>query len=77
MSTYHENSNLFLELVDMGWILIGHELQLKSEVFKFNLFDAQVPLHILQLALQVLNLWGIGWLVIKTNVYIKDELILC
>lgn len=56
-NTYRKNINLFLELGDMVWILTGQELQLKSEMLKFNLFDTQVPLHDLQLALQALDLW--------------------
>lgn len=55
-STYREHVNLSLELSDMVRILIGQVLQLNSEMLQFNLFEAQVPLHALQLTLEALDL---------------------
>lgn len=66
INTYRENIYLFLELSDMIRILIGEELQLKCEMFKFNLLDTQVILHCLQVALQALHLCGRSLLVIST-----------
>ncbi|TNN33723.1 hypothetical protein EYF80_056115 [Liparis tanakae] len=51
-----QGGDLLLTVVQTSCVLIGQQLQLGGEVFQLHLFEAQVPLHGLQLAEQHLHL---------------------